>query len=97
MKEKVYIDSTIPSYYFDQREALAVFIEITREWWSKMASSYDIFISDAVLQELSTGDYPRKKEIIEFVATIPLLPANQDLEQIVEFYIANYVMPKSLI
>ena len=97
MKEKVYLDSTIPSYYFDQREALAAFIEVTREWWSTMASSYEIFVSDAVLQELSTGNYPRKEEIIEFVATIPLLPANQDLEKIVEFYIANYVMPKSLI
>lgn len=62
-----------------------------------VVSSYEIFVSDAVLQELSSGNYPRKEEIIEFVATIPLLPANQDLEQIVEFYIANYVMPKSLI
>lgn len=30
MKEKVYLDSTIPSYYFDQRESLAAFTEVTR-------------------------------------------------------------------
>jgi hypothetical protein len=29
MKEKVYLDSTIPSYYFDQRESLASYIEGT--------------------------------------------------------------------
>ena len=29
MKEKVYLDSSIPSYYFDERESLASFIEIT--------------------------------------------------------------------
>ncbi len=62
-----------------------------------MASSYDLFISDAVLQELNSGNYPRKREIIEFALTIPLLPLTQELEQVVEFYIANYVMPKSLI
>ena len=29
MKEKVYLDSSIPSYYFDERDSLANFIEIT--------------------------------------------------------------------
>ncbi|TAN52136.1 MAG: hypothetical protein EPN21_04795 [Methylococcaceae bacterium] len=29
MKEKVYLDSTVPSYYFDQRESLNAFIEVT--------------------------------------------------------------------
>lgn len=97
MKEKVYLDSTIPSYYFDQRESLATFTKLTRKWWSEMSDSYDIFISDAVLQELNEGDYPRKDEIIEFVSSIPLLPLADDLEQVVEFYINNYVMPQTLI
>lgn len=35
MKEKVYLDSTIPSYYFDKRESLTTFIEI-RHWFSPM-------------------------------------------------------------
>lgn len=44
-----------------------------------------------------SGNYPRKGEIIELVSTIPLLPLTPDLEQVVEFYIANYVMPRSLV
>ena len=32
-----------------------------------------------------------------FISTIPMLPLTNDIEQIVEFYIANYVMPKSLV
>jgi predicted nucleic acid-binding protein len=97
MKEKVYLDSTIPSYYFDKRDSLSTFVEITRNWWSEMAKNYDLFISDAVLQELNRGNYPRKKEIIEFISTISLLRPSNDIEQIVDFYIANYVMPKSLV
>ena len=50
MKEKVYIDSTIPSYYFDRRKSLATFAEITQKWWSEMADEYDLFISRTVLQ-----------------------------------------------
>nr|VFJ44572.1 MAG: hypothetical protein BECKFM1743A_GA0114220_1001820 [Candidatus Kentron sp. FM]VFJ53701.1 MAG: hypothetical protein BECKFM1743C_GA0114222_1012711 [Candidatus Kentron sp. FM]VFK09891.1 MAG: hypothetical protein BECKFM1743B_GA0114221_1011912 [Candidatus Kentron sp. FM] len=64
MKEKVYLDATIPSYYFDRRESLATFAEITRQWWSEMAGEYELFVSDAVLDELKGGgDYPNKKEM----------------------------------
>jgi predicted nucleic acid-binding protein len=97
MKEKVYLDSTIPSYYLDERDSLSTFVEITKNWWSEMADNYDLFISDAVFQELNRGNYPRKKEIIEFISAIPLLQPSNDIEQIVDFYIANYVMPKSLV
>jgi len=33
MKKSVYIDSTIPSYYFDKREDLRFPSSITRDWW----------------------------------------------------------------
>ena len=97
MKEKVYLDSTIPSYYFDQRKSLLTYVEITKKWWYEMSGNYDIFISDAVMQELNEGNYPRKEKLIEFVSKIQLLPLIYDLEQIIEFYIDNYVMPKTLI
>ena len=29
--EKVYLDTTIPSYYFDQRKSLASYIEVTKK------------------------------------------------------------------
>jgi predicted nucleic acid-binding protein len=97
MKEKVYLDSTFPSYYFDQRESLASFTEVTRKWWSEMSGNYDVFISDSVLQELNAGSYPQKDKIIGFVSEISLLPIADDLENIIEFYIDNYVMPQTLI
>jgi predicted nucleic acid-binding protein len=97
MKEKVYLDSTVPSYYFDEREALKAFTEVTRKWWLEMSDYYDLYISDAVIQELNNGSYPRKDEIIRLISTIPLLPLAPDLEQVVEFYISNYVMPRSLV
>nr|VFJ76484.1 MAG: hypothetical protein BECKFW1821C_GA0114237_110411 [Candidatus Kentron sp. FW] len=97
MKEKVYIDSTIPSYYFDRRESLATFTEITKKWWSEMASEYDLFVSDAVIDELEGGgDYPNKEEVLALVSEIPQLQLFDDLDRIVEFYVANYVMPRTL-
>jgi predicted nucleic acid-binding protein len=97
MKETVYIDSTIPSYYHDTRESIATFSEITRRWWSEMSGYYKVFISDAVVQELRRGDYPNKGKIMRFASDLVLLPISADIEQIVECYIANYVMPESSI
>ena len=33
MKTTVYVETTIPSYYFDRRPELAQDIERTRQWW----------------------------------------------------------------
>ena len=85
MKEKVYLDSTIPSYFFDQRESLQAFTKVTKRWWTEMAESYEIFISDAVIQELNSGTYPRKDEIIAFASRIQILPLATELEQVVDF------------
>nr|VFK78471.1 MAG: hypothetical protein BECKSD772D_GA0070982_101545 [Candidatus Kentron sp. SD] len=96
MKEKVYLDSTIPSYHFGRRESLAVFADITRQWWSEMAGEYELFISGAVVDELESGDYPNREEVTALVSGISSLPRFADLDGIVECYVANYVMPKSL-
>nr|VFK19068.1 MAG: Predicted nucleic acid-binding protein, contains PIN domain [Candidatus Kentron sp. LPFa]VFK35044.1 MAG: Predicted nucleic acid-binding protein, contains PIN domain [Candidatus Kentron sp. LPFa] len=96
MKEKVYLDATIPSYYFDKRKSLETFAEITRRWWSEMAGEYELFVSDAVLNELRSGDYPNKENVAALVSGIPSLPLPGDLEQIVEFYVINYIMPRTL-
>ena len=96
MKEKIYLDSSVPSYYFDERESLANFIEVTKLWWSEMSGSYEVFISDAVINELNNGNYPRKNEILKFMSVIPILPTHSTVQQIADFYITNYLMPRSL-
>ncbi len=97
MKEKVYIDTTIPSYYFDERESLKSFSETTRLWWDSESDNYDMWISDAVLQELNEGNYPKKEKLIQLISKIPLLESVLELEEIAIFYIKNYIMPQSLI
>lgn len=65
MKASVYIDTTIPSYYFDERESLRSFVEVTHRWWNEESSKYDIRVSLEVLCEFQEGNYPNKYKIIE--------------------------------
>ena len=96
MRKAVYLDSTIPSYFFDRRESLETYSAITRKWWEEESKNYQIFLSDETIAETSRGDHPHRKEIIQFVSRLELLPYDEQLDQIVEFYIANHLMPRSL-
>ena len=55
MKKSVYIDTTIPSYYFDERNSISFQNQITKKWFTEESQNYDIFISEAVLIELQAG------------------------------------------
>jgi hypothetical protein len=96
MKRKVYLDATIPSYLHDDRELLRPFIEITRRWWEEEAGAYQLFISNAVLDELLAGNYPRKDAVLETVSHLDVLPYAVPIGKIAEFYMQHRLMPLSL-
>jgi predicted nucleic acid-binding protein len=96
MKKTVYLDSTIPSYYYDERNSLKTFIKITKKWWREEKNNYEIFISQETLNELNEGNYPNKIKIIKFAAKIQLLPFDKRIINIAEIYLKNYLMPQVL-
>ena len=48
----------------------------------------------AVIEELEKGDYPVQKEALSLLSDIPVLPAKEAIDEIVETYIIRHVMPK---
>lgn len=96
MKKSVYLDSTIPSYLFDRRKSLQTYTEITKRWWEEERENYRIFVSDETVAETGRGNHPYREDIVRFVSRLELLPYDQQLNQIVEVYIANHLMPRSL-
>ena len=64
MKQTVYIETTIPSYYHNQRPApdLVALSQWTRDWWDNQRQDYDLVSSSAVIDELRKGEHPLKQE-----------------------------------
>ena len=87
MKRSVYLDTTIPSYYFDERTELMYPCEITRKWWNEESGNYDIFISLETIAELNRGNYPNKNKILEFISKIKRLEPSVEISAIVDYYI----------
>jgi predicted nucleic acid-binding protein len=94
MKPSVYIETTIPSYYHDDRQELARDIQRTREWWDEERGEYECYISAIVLAELDQGDYESKSRCLQLVEDIPILEVTSEVEEIAEVYRASKVMPR---
>jgi predicted nucleic acid-binding protein len=95
VKPTVYIETTIPSYYCDERPALAADIARTREWWDHERGEYDCFISPVVLDELSAGEYPSRAACLTLVEALPLLAVVPEVIDLAEVYQARHVMPRA--
>jgi len=95
----VYIETSISSFYHEIREG-AEFIAMRnwiREWWDSRMRVYKCFTSAAVLDELEEGNHPGKADKIQLLDKVELLEINDDIEEIVEVYISNYLMPKDVL
>lgn len=92
----VYIETTIPSFYVETRQEPDMFArrQWTREWWETCRFAYELVTSEAVLDELQHGDYPNKADAIALVETLPLVPVEKEIGEIVEAYIQHQVMPR---
>jgi predicted nucleic acid-binding protein len=93
VKSTVYLDATIPSFMFDERESLTFPCEMTRRWWREESSRYDVFISRETIAELSRGNYPAKEEVRRFVASLRSLEPNPSIAAVASEYVRHMVMP----
>lgn len=95
MKPRVYIETSIPSFYHEDRtETFAVARrEWTSEWWEKRGHLYELVSSQAVLDELNEGDYLKKDKCVALLNDIPLVPIEPEIATIVQAYIHHKIMP----
>jgi hypothetical protein len=94
MKKTVYLDSTIPSYLFDQRDSIRQFIEVTKKWWKEEREHFQVVISEATLIEVGDGDHPYKDQVVKCVSELEVLSPDPAIDEIVRTYVKNLLMPR---
>ncbi len=78
MKPRLYLETTIPSYLVARRSRdlrLAADQETTEEWWETRRQNYELFISEAVLDEASDGDPTLAAKRLAVLEGLPRLGA----------------------
>jgi predicted nucleic acid-binding protein len=96
VNRRIYIETTIPSFYFEVRPEAEMVARRTwtREWWAAASPRDEIVTSEAVLDELTVGDHPHRADCLAMVADLPLLSIEPAIAETVEAYIAHKLMPR---
>lgn len=94
-KPRVYVETTIPNFYYDFRpsEAVASRREATRRWWATAAERYELVTSTSVHDELNAGRGGAVGLRLELIERIPVLLVIPKVLDIVDVYIDHKLMP----
>jgi predicted nucleic acid-binding protein len=94
-RPRVYVETTIPSFYHDARTAPDIVVrrDWTRQWWEGAADQYELVTSPAVLNELAVGLPERSAARLSLIQTLPLLPVEPAILEIVSAYVRHKLMP----
>lgn len=92
IKEKLYLDTSVPSAYYDDRELERQ--EQTREFWEKLENDRT-FISEITLSELGeVKDLEKRGNLIALVKEFQVFKVTSEAEELAEEYVKNGVIPE---
>jgi hypothetical protein len=91
----VYIETTVPSYYFETRRSpqVVAWKAATRTWWDRYRSVYDLSLSRLVLAELAAAPSSKARPALSLVEGLTVLDEPQELSAVAEFYMLHRAMP----
>lgn len=90
VKPKLYLDTSVPSAYFDERAPDRQ--QLTRQFWAEQLSGYEGVISQFVLQEIdSTPDDARRDQMRKLVNPLAALDYPDEARKLVEEYLEHGV------
>ena len=96
-KPTLYLESTIISYLaaHPSRDLIvAAHQQITREWWDRARLKFDLYISQAVLDEISVGDPDAVSRRLALAAKLPILALTETVETLAKQYLNKLGLPR---
>jgi len=93
MGKSVYVETTVFSFYHDERAGSAYRHQVTRNWWRTQKRDYDLYTSFFTIREAGNPVYPNWRKVATLARQVDVLEVVPDIEGIVAAYIENQVMP----
>ena len=96
MSTLIYVETSIPSFYFETRERtrFQAMREWTREWWDVAKVRDTLVTSEAVFAELSRAPEPKRSEAAALLKPLRVLAGGPDVDTVVDAYLAHRLMPR---
>ena len=87
--QKVYLETTIPSYLAAKASRdliIAAHQQITQDWWQTAHDRFELYVSEAVLDEVRGGDPEAVERRLQFIEGLPVLALNDDVRILTRHY-----------
>jgi hypothetical protein len=97
-KPTLYLESTIPSYLAARPSRdliVAAHQQITHEWWEQVRFEFDIYVSQAVVDEVSAGDPAVATRRLALVDGLPRLVLTDEVDALAGEYLRRLGLPPS--
>lgn len=94
----VYIETTIPSYLTSRPSrdlVTAAHQQITHEWWATAPNRFEVYVSEAVIDEIRLGNLEYAAKRIEIVSKFEILALTDDVASLIREYRARLVLTGS--
>jgi hypothetical protein len=72
---------------------IAAHQQVTREWWKKRKSSFEICISQLVVDEVKAGDDEAARERLKVIDGMPLLDITYEVERVASRILVSGLIP----
>ena len=97
MKESIYIETSVVSYYVSKPSRDIIVLahqQITSEWWSKAVKRFDVYISEVVVEEAAAGNKESAEQRLNKLKGFPYLELTEKVEKIARIYMEKMCIPK---
>jgi predicted nucleic acid-binding protein len=97
MAERVYIETTIPSYLtaWPSRDLVrAAHQQLTREWWERHRGAFEPVVSQLVIDECGAGDPVAAAARLAAIAGLPLLAVTEAAGELARELVAGVPLPQ---
>jgi hypothetical protein len=96
MANRVYLETSVVSYLTSRpgRDlVVAAHQQITREWWEGRRESFELFVSEALIEEAGAGDPEAAALRLRAVEGLPVLEVNDDVTALALALVSEGVLP----
>ncbi|MBI5207114.1 MAG: type II toxin-antitoxin system VapC family toxin [Candidatus Firestonebacteria bacterium] len=97
MKEKVYIETTIPSYLTSKSSKNIILLahqSLTKQWWGQYKNNYLLYTAPITFEEVSRGDSTAVQKRQKILDEIDVLKPDIQIEQLAEIYAKELCISK---
>lgn len=97
MKQKVYIETSVVSYFTGRASrdvVIAGHQQATLDFWTLLSGNLSPYVSALVVKESGKGNKEMAQKRIEAILTFPVLPTTLEAEQLTQVILDNHGIPK---